>query len=635
LPTVPGSRAGSSDRGRDRLAATRALRVPDDGIALEVVDGPMDGLFLAGAFDSVPIGRVSRRAGELFFELYLDSSVSGRHAVFSRTGDPKVWRIEDRDSTNGTLVADEDIRGKGPREIPLGAAFMVGHSVLRSAPGGGGGGLESFAVDAERLKSESARLVGRLVAEAAQGYGAAVALAIAEQRPYLSDRHLFLGLSTMCPELPLFARAGGPLGPRFLSEVLWRNEYFAGAESWIHRRLRALSTGVQVLSKDDVSLTPRLLRLLLAAEAEAEAAGAADIRPEDLFRAFLAGPENRPRQLLERESFAPAALLSLLGEVTPSPKKPAEKAATGPLVPPAPEAPPAPTSGDPALDARAQEIARRLYGVVALYHLAAAEDRREAVRQLLRQELAQVPREGRSRLLRQLRRLFPLTPSAVEALAALAAATREPGRPAPETPAERRSGGSAPAAAAGTPIPWSALLAKEGQVDFASLEAEDRAALAFLRDLFVFGIDIESFIVKIVQSSRFSGPGTEQVQLPGFRTSLGRYAKEVAAGKDPKRETLEDYLAAIKTWLIATFAAYQEAPDLWFKDFWRKASPTAIEARAADAKSLLPLGNLGLWNRYKEQVKSISPDLVADEILQLVKKRAAEHYQVYERRKPS
>src|SRR5436305_2532844 len=99
----------------------------------------------------------------------------------------------------------------------------------------------------------------------------------------------------MNPELPPFTRGGGPLGPRFLGDVLWRNEHWTRGEAWIHRRLRASSIGVQVLSKDDVVLTPRLLRLLLAAEGEAAASGSERIGPVDLLRAFLAGPVNRPR----------------------------------------------------------------------------------------------------------------------------------------------------------------------------------------------------------------------------------------------------------------------------------------------------------------------------------------------------
>jgi hypothetical protein len=604
------------------------------GLAVEVVDGPMDGLLLCGGFDALQIGRVARNPAELFLELYLDASVSSRHAVLSRSDDPRVWRIEDRDSTNGTLVADEDVRGTGPRPIPLGTAFMVGHSVLRCSAAAG---EETFAPGAEELQAQSARLLGLLAPEAGQGYGAAVALAIAEQRPFLTDRHLFLGLAAMNPELPLFAGGGGPLGSRFLGDVLWRDEYWTRGEAWIHRRLRASSIGVQVLSKDDIVLTPRLLRLLLAAEGEAGAAAAERIRPADLLRAFLAGPVNRPRELLEREKVSPSALLARLG-AAPAPAPPPAATVTPPAGAPGigVPVPEAATTGDPALDARAQDTARRLYGVTALYHLAEAGDRQEVMKQLLRQELAQVPAEGRPRLLRQLRRLFPLAPSAaIKASEAAAVAAVEP--PRSDRSDRSPAGGKTPAprdlalVAPSPPIPWNTLLGGARQPDLSAVDPRDRGAASLAADVFAFALAIERFIVSVVQNVRSPGLVTGQLQLPGYPTSIKRFTNDVTTGKELRREELGEYLSAVEMWLVATVMAYHEGPDLWFKDFWRKVSPAALE----DAKGGMGLLS-GAWNRYKERVKTVTPDLVSDQIQQIVRQRANEQYQqLFERRKPS
>jgi hypothetical protein len=662
LPIPPGTRAATSpDRARERSGVSRALGGAEDpaDILVEVVDGPMDGVLLRGSFDSLQIGRVVRNPAEPHLELYLDASVSSRHATLSRTDDPIFWRIEDRDSTNGTLVADEDIRGGGPRSIARGAAFMVGHSVLRwstpaemaemaemvnTAP------ADTYTPGQEHLLAESARLLDRLSPEAAQGYGAAVALAIAEQRSFLSDRHLFLGLAAMSPALPIFVRGGGPLGARFLGTVLRTNEYWMGTDAWIHRRLRASSIGAQVLSKDDVAPTPRLLRLLSLAEGEAEAVGSDAIRPVDLARVFLGGPVNRPRDLMLREKLSPANLLALLGPPAP----PAERT----FVVPAPSVAPAPpivparegtalnalTTGDPALDARAQDVARRVYGVTALYHLAAIPDRREALRQLLRQELAQVSEEGRPRLLRQLRRLFPLSPTDdVADLGRLVAGRAEPaparapqGRtpvPVPMPPIPPLSPAPVPSVSA---IPWGLLIEGTGGTDLSALDPRDRPAASLVSDVFAFAFAVERFIVSVVQNVRSPGLATGQLQLPGYPTSIKKFARDVATAKPLKREDLAEYLSAVETWLVATVMAYHEGPDLWFKEFWKKFSPAALEARTPDVKSLLPAGASAFWNRYKERAKTITPDLVSDQIQQVVRQRANEQYQqLSERRKPS
>lgn len=57
-----------------------------------------------------------------------DPYVSRRHArIFYRDGD---WFIEDLESTNGTVVNNEDIRGKGSRKLSDGDEIIIGLTVL-------------------------------------------------------------------------------------------------------------------------------------------------------------------------------------------------------------------------------------------------------------------------------------------------------------------------------------------------------------------------------------------------------------------------------------------------------------------------------------------------------------------------
>lgn len=621
---------------RARTRERPAFRAPGEarGITLEVLDGPMDGTILGGDFERIRIGRVSGND----LELHGDRSVSGDHAVLSRTEDPRVWRLEDPRSTNGTWVDDANVRLTGAQTLPADACFMVGHTVIRCAPGV----TETFAVDADRLRAEAERLVGLFSQGVSEAYGAAVASAAAEHRSFLTDRHFFLGLATTNPGLPVFARGRGPVASRFLAETLRRNEYWTGQRGWIDRRLRTSVLDAVVLFEDDLTFTPRLLRLLQAAEEEAHRAGADGLRPGDVLRAFFAGPENRPRELLAREGIDPAHLLDLLG-TEPAKGRPdgtrvlggaGASAAPIPATPapvPLPQVAPLPTSGDPVLDARARDTARRLYGVASLYHLAEADDRHQALRQVLVQEVAQLPSDSRPRLLGHLRRLFPVPAGgAAEALEQTRSERKgtdaarihvEEKRPQPVAPA----------------IPWPAVLAGRSDVDLSAVAAADRPMVELLVDVVAFATDLEQFILSVVQSLRSPGLATQSFQLPGYSTSIRRYARDLQTGKAPGREALQEYLIAIRTWLIAMVGAYNHAPEVWFKEFWSKVSPSAIE-RAPDQKAGFgfKIDALGFWSRYKERVRTLSPDLVSDEIQQVVRREADEKFhQLFDkRRKP-
>ncbi len=62
-----------------------------------------------------------------------DPYVSRKHArIFFKDG---KWFIEDLGSTNGTIVDNEDIRGKDARELRNGSEIIIGLTILKVSYG--------------------------------------------------------------------------------------------------------------------------------------------------------------------------------------------------------------------------------------------------------------------------------------------------------------------------------------------------------------------------------------------------------------------------------------------------------------------------------------------------------------------
>lgn len=605
-----GSRKAASAPAVEKTAATAR-----PGITLEVMDGPMDGAVFAGLVDAVGIGR----GADNDLKLLADRSVSSRHAVLTWAAEDGSWSIEDRKSTNGTWVAGT--RLSAPCRLDLGSDFLVGNAVVRAMPYEG---AAPFLPRAEQLRTELQRLVTRLTPEAAQGYGAALGVAVQERRAFLTERHLFIGLAIANPSLPAIARGKGPLGTRLLGGPVRQNEYWVGASAWIDRHLRAVGRDEEILFESDLATTPRVLHVLQRAAERAGSRGDERIMPSDLLVAMLSGLSPRLIEILAREGVDAEVVVGQIEEAAEKGSA-ANVASSGAAIPSAARtAPPVQlSSGDPAVDNRARETARELYGISSLYHLAAPEERRTALKQALTHALSQVPGEARDLFLSQLRGLFPIISGVDVNTAEVAGLRTRIGE------LERSAGGPAnPAQSASAVPPWRLVAVREDDPELAAVGAEDRAALRLLREVLAFATAVERFVVGMVSNLTMQGRVTDVFLLPGFRTNLLRHSEHLAQGKPIKIDEVREYLSAVEAWLVAATAAYHEAPEIWFREFWKKANPAAIEAGVQEPgrKKVFRIEAVELWEQYKTVVRPLSPELVADEILHIVRKRAEEQF---------
>lgn len=383
----------ATGRSTTMMAADGAVGI-EEGVTLEVLEGPMDGARWSGPGPRVTIGRA---AGNLF-SLPLDRSVSSRHAALTWDSTAGTWAVEDLRSTNGTWV--EGARITAPQPIPHGSDFILGYAVVRLTLGA----VEETSIpDPESLRKEAARLTTRLSPSASQGFGAAVMLASQEKRSYVTDRQMLIGQVGLNPDLLTTTSAAG-LTATFVSETLRRNEVWAGPRAWIARHLRAVAMDETVLFINEMLITPRLVRLLQLADLEA---GEDPIEPVHILRAILADGRNRPCELLRREGGSPADILSLTqAPISPQPSQAAAESRPASVEDSLMMKVPL-SSGDLAMDTRAREMAQALEGMAALYHLADPEERHKAMRLYLVEEVGRLTPANRRRFLDQLRRFFP------------------------------------------------------------------------------------------------------------------------------------------------------------------------------------------------------------------------------------
>ncbi len=559
MATAPGGEAGNG--------GTR--------VVLEVVEGPLDGARLSGRFHQVTIGRDL----ENDLGLWADATVSGRHARLAATRDPTVWRLADRDSTNGTFAAGQ--RVTATQELAAGHELMVGSTVLRFSRSPG---VESFLPDAERLASEAARIFRRAAPASASGYGAAVAMALEDKRSYVTGRDLTLGLMIMTADSFGLTAVDGALSLRLLADVLRRNDVWRDDRAWIQELIDQLRYPSEGYLAAEVMPTPRLAGFLLAAE---EDAGGGSVEPVHLLRAILGSTSSRACRLFDRAAIDPGQLLAAIER---APGRPPLEVA------PPPEA--EVSSGDPTVDLRAQEAARLLAGKAAAFQLAEPAERRSALRELLLEEVARLAPERRRLLLEQLARLFPV--SAAEQAAELTRLEAEL--------AELRSRSAEPRAAPASPGGGQPLDASR-------------------RELVHFAQRIERLIVGMV--GNLTGESGASTGLPGSRLSIEQVLGLLEAGRETPLEGLCRHLKALELWLMAALGAYHEAPEAWFRQHWRRVAPARIEKRLSEAgwKKKLGIQSLDLWDAYLEEVRDVTPELAEDEILRLVRQRAQHNYQ--------
>jgi len=285
------------------------------------------------------------------------------------------------------------------------------------------------------------------------------------------------------------------------------------------------------------------------------------------------------------------------------------------------------TEEDVALDRRARSLADALVSESAAYRFATPADRREALKALVVGEYRSLAPERRHRLLEQLRLQFPVSVSPPTA------SVEEPRLRRRIAELERRlaDAASRPAAApapAPSAVPWKELLTRD-EADVGALDPP----LAVLREVLQFSLDVETFLLGLVESVTMPGSETLHFRLPNFRDRLSGFLAAAAEGRLPTPEDVHGYLSELQRWQIAISAAHHEAPKLWFTRLWKKINPAVIESANREAGWKLRGETVEWWNQYRSLVQDLNPDLVQDQVLQAASQFAQTEFQKLSKRK--
>jgi hypothetical protein len=277
------------------------------------------------------------------------------------------------------------------------------------------------------------------------------------------------------------------------------------------------------------------------------------------------------------------------------------------------------------LDRRARAIAAELEETSVVYRFSTPEDRRAVLKAVVEKAMASVAPGNRTSILNQIRLQFPIAdvpqpPADSEETARLKARARELERQVSDLRAAGREKPERKEASAGA-VDWRALLAEEPP------PIRD-PNLAALREILASARRTERFVLGIVQGVTMPGSETLTFKLPGQRYTLASLFSDLEQGKEPDVKALAEYLRDLERWQVAVLAGHHESGRLWFEKFWKKVAPAAIEAAAAKSGGWkLGSGAADLWNRYKDAVEGLSPDVAQDQLLKAAYRFAQEEYE--------
>ncbi len=666
--------------------ALRTGRSSERSLCLEVWLGPMDGARYCAAPGETGVVRIGRRRLDekrgVKNDLVLGQGdgISGFHAEV-RVAQNRIL-LRDLNSTNGTFADSRRITG----EIQLedGECFVLSTTVIHASRIDEAPPVLALPSDEELAASAPFRTVlaaaGRVASRRGEGWVDTRHLAdalIVSRNETIATAMAKAGISEDLAVQELWSGALYRDGLQWLRRFLMLPEGAPppegapAASDAVRRIFGAASTRLTGYTEEEAStLAAPALFVALAGGSAPVAAWMEErrIRPEPVAPSKRSGARKPTRSasasgvgsertirggLPTPAPLSPAAPSPSAPSLTPehgdthvvtgrtlAPTKPKPTQRTTPIArasgsafairPPDPAS--VPTTGDAVLDQRARAIALEIEEAAALYRFSTPEDRRSVMKTLVKRALSAIAPENRARILTQIRVQFPVSdapPAPVSDEAPrLRARIQELEQRLQEMSREReRSDGTkrGPSpSAAGSDSAWKSVLGPSGPG--APAEAPEAEAL---RATVAFARNLEKFVLGLIQVATTPGDATTSFRLQSYRYTLEAVLQSIQDGKPVGLTGLSDYLRELERWQVAILAGQHESPRIWFEKLWKKINPTVIESGAGKTGGTWKIGGQAgdWWNRYKEVVRGLNPDVVQDQVLQTASRTAQEEFE--------
>jgi hypothetical protein len=137
-------------------------------------------------------------------------------------------------------------------------------------------------------------------------------------------------------------------------------------------------------------------------------------------------------------------------------------------------------------------------------------------------------------------------------------------------------------------------------------------------------LSIESAVVAFATEFMHEG---QKVKLPRHFANLRGYVLQlIHNGGIDSVEKVNSYLKDINQWIAASLKAWEQAPDQWWTEWWRKISPQSIEEEISVGVVGILIGNkyYHYWKRYRELAQDLNPPDAKSQILEIAGRIAKE-----------
>ncbi len=173
-----------------------------------------------------------------------------------------------------------------------------------------------------------------------------------------------------------------------------------------------------------------------------------------------------------------------------------------------------------------------------------------------------------------------------------------------------------------------AFLSGGKEEEMSSLETEGRVSneelAALVARLFRQFLSIESAVVAIATELTHEA---QRLRLPRHVANLRGYVLQlIRFGGADAVDKVNEYLGDINRWIAASLKAWEQAPEKWWTEWWRKINPQAIEESVAIGVVGSLLGNKfhQYWKQYREFAKDLNPPDAKSLILEIAARIAKE-----------